>query len=60
MKIELSDTELEKIVKALEFYFSYTQAQKRDDPSYRELAEHLKKKGPASETRTAEQLKKRG
>lgn len=60
MKIELSDTELEKIIKALEFYFCYTQSQKRDDGSYRELAEHLKKKEPQSETRTPEQEKKRG
>jgi hypothetical protein len=60
MKIELSDTEVEKITKALEWYYAYTVAQKRDDGSYKELAERLKKKEPQSETRTPERVKKRG
>ena len=46
MKIELSDTELDKVVKALEWYYFYTLAQKREDGSFRDLANRLKKKEP--------------
>src|SRR6185503_5703542 len=53
MKIELSDTELDKVVKALEWYYFYTLAQKREDGSFRDLADRLKKKEPHSETRVA-------
>ena len=61
MKVELDDKELEKIIKALEFYFSYSRAQRREDNSYTELADRLKKKEPQSETRQPERaVKKRG
>ena len=60
MKIELSDTELDKVVKALEWYYFYTLAQKREDGSFRDLADRLKKKEPHRKTRAAEKIKKRG
>jgi hypothetical protein len=44
MKIDLSDEELKLIVEALEHYFAYTRAAKRDDSRYQELADKLKKK----------------
>jgi len=60
LKIELSDTDLERVVKALEWYYFYTLAQKREDGSFRDLADRLKRKEPRSETRTTERAKKRG
>ena len=60
MKIDLTDTDLDKVVKALEWYYFYTLAQNREDGSYKELADRLKKKEPQSETRTPERVKKRG
>jgi hypothetical protein len=61
MNIELSETDIDKIIKALEWTFAYTVAQKRDDSSYyKELAERLKRKEPQSETRIQEWAKKPG
>ncbi len=60
MKIDLTDTDHDKIIKALEWYYAYTVAQKREDGSYKELAERLKRKEPQSETRIPERVKKRG
>ena len=54
MKIEISDTDLEKIIRALDFYYAYTAAQRREDPSYIELANRLKRKEPQSEKRAVE------
>ena len=52
MKIELSWTDIDKIIKALEWTYAYTVAQKRDDGTFKELADRLKKKEPQSETRS--------
>ena len=60
MKIELSDTDVEKIIKSLEWTYAYTVAQKREDGSYKELADRLKKKEVQSETRLPERAKNRG
>jgi hypothetical protein len=37
------------VLNALEHYYAYTKAAKRDDNTYRDLAERLKKQGPARE-----------
>ena len=60
MKVELSDGDIEKIVKALEMHKAYLISQQRDDSAYQELADRLKKKEPQSETQTPDQAKKRG
>ena len=60
MKTDLSDADLEKIIKALDWYYLYMLGHQREDNSYRELAKRLKKKKPQRETRTAEPVKKRG
>jgi hypothetical protein len=60
MKTDLSDTDHEKLIKALEWYYAYTVAQKREDGSYKELADRPKRKEPQSETRQPERAKKRG
>ena len=61
MNIELSDTDIEKIIKALEMQYAYTVSQNREDGSYKELAERLKKKEPQRETGPEQrQVKKRG
>jgi hypothetical protein len=49
MTIELTPDELQMVLQALEHYHAYTKAVKRDDDKYRDLAERLKKQGPARE-----------
>ena len=44
MKTELSDGELDLIVKALDHYYAYSVARKSEDARYRDLAERLKRK----------------
>jgi len=45
MKIEVDDEELKKIIEALEHYYAFTRAVNRDDSSYQELADRLKRDG---------------
>jgi hypothetical protein len=56
MKIELTEAELEKITKSLEWYYAYTVSQRNEDGSYLDLANRLKKKEPQSEKRTEERI----
>ena len=49
MYVELSAEELQMVLQALEHYYAYTKAVKRDDDKYRDLALRLKKQGPARE-----------
>ena len=60
VNIDLTETEIERVTKALEFYYHYTVAQNRGDGSYLDLAERLKKKQPQRETAGPERQKKRG
>jgi hypothetical protein len=60
MKIELSDTDIERIIKALEMQYAYTVSQNREDGSYKELADRLKKKPMESEARDVGKIKRRG
>ena len=47
MNIDLTETEIETITKALEFYYHYTIAQKREDGSYLDLADKTEERRPA-------------
>ena len=41
---EMSDDDLELMIKALEHYYAYTVASKSEDLRYKELADRLKRK----------------
>ena len=41
MKIDLSDEDQKLIIEALEHFYAYTRAAKRDDSRYQELADRL-------------------
>ena len=43
MKVELQNEEIPKLVKALEHYYAYLVAVQREDHSFKEIAERLKK-----------------
>ena len=45
MKIEMGDEEIPKVVKALEHYDAYLRATQREDSTFRQVAERLKKRG---------------
>ena len=44
MNFEMSDDDLELMIKALEHYHAYTVARKSEDSRYKELADRLKRK----------------
>jgi hypothetical protein len=44
MNFEMSDDDLELMIKALEHYYAYTVATKSEDARYKELADRLKRK----------------
>jgi hypothetical protein len=44
MNFEMSDDDLELMIKALEHYYAYTVATKSEDARYKELAHRLKRK----------------
>lgn len=46
---ELSEDEVQLVVKALEHYSAYLHATQREDRRYQELAERLQRKGPGKE-----------
>ena len=48
MKIDLSDGDQKLIIGALEHFYAYTRAAKRDDSRYQELADRLKVKAAIS------------
>ena len=47
----LTPEELQMVVQSLEHYDAYLKATRRDDSTYRDLAERLKKQPPAREER---------
>lgn len=59
MKIDVNDEDLKLIVEALEHFYAYTRAAKRDDARYQELANRLKGQGAIGETQTKASPKKK-
>jgi hypothetical protein len=59
MKIDLSDEDQKLIVEALEHFYAYTRAAKRDDSRYQELADRLKVQAAIGETQPKVSQKKK-
>ena len=62
MNREVSDDDLERLIKALEHYHAYTVARQSEDVRYKELADRLKRKPSQriGETRHERGTKRRG
>ena len=58
--VEVTDKQLPLIIEALEHRAAYMKAVQRDDRPYRELAEMLKRKPPASEKAEKRATRKSG
>lgn len=43
MRIDLEDEEIDRVIRALEHYYAYTQSQQRTDSAYKRLAEEMKR-----------------
>jgi hypothetical protein len=56
---ELSEDEVQLVVRALEHYHAYLAATQREDRRYQELAERLQRKGPGKEKPDRTAKKKR-
>ena len=59
MKHELSDDQVEMVVKALTHYDAYLVTTRREDARYKELAGLLQRKGPGKEARAEEPAKRK-
>jgi hypothetical protein len=59
MKIDVSDSEIDLIVGALEHYFAYARATNRDGSRYQDLSERLKESPTVSATQFKANPKKK-
>ena len=59
MNFEMSDDDLELVIRALEHYYAYKVASKSEDQGYKELADRLKRK-PTERVGVAEARQERG